>query len=459
MTKRILIVAAEFPPVKGIGRLRPLKFCQHLQSLGWECAVLTVEIGDVAPVDLKTLEEIPTGVQVFRAKVPKPKEFLVRLIKRALGRPVAAPLPDVAVQTAAQATTRQAQSRDGIISKVMACWDYLAKYYVLIPDDLLLWKRPAVSRGLGAIDAFRPDVILATAPCFTDLLIGRELSARSGVPWVADYRDLWTGDVLREWVPRWRRVIELAMERRALRSASAIIAVSEPKTQVLASRLGGGDRFHTFTNGYDEDEFNAVVPEAYHQGPIRVVYAGRLFKNRRGYEVMEAVGELLTTNPELKERVRFEYYGGIEPEIRREIDKVLDRYGAHELFQFSPDVPYARSKALQKGADALLLIVDGGETSSGVIPGKLFEYIASGRPIVCIASPGATTEIIARGGLGWSVTPGDTQGLKRILQEWLQGTGPEIQPDRGYLIQFERRSIVERLAGVLSDVIDERRRS
>lgn len=459
MTKHILIVAAEFPPVKGIGRLRPLKLCQHLQSFGWECAVLTVAIGDVAPIDLKTLDEIPAGVQIFRARVPKPKDFLVRLVKRALGRPFSAPTADAAPQSPAQPTSGPAQPRGGFISKVMTWWDYLAKYYVLIPDDLLLWKRPAVSRGLQAIEAFRPDVILATAPCFTDLLVGKELSARSGVPWVADYRDLWTGDVLREWVPRWRRVIELAMERRALHSASAIVAVSEPKTQVLASRLGGGDRFHTFTNGYDEDEFDAVVPEAYQQGPIRVVYAGRLFKNRRGYEVMEAVGELLSTNPEIKDRVRFEYYGGIEPEIRREIDNVLDRYGAHELFLFSPDVPYARSKALQKGADALLLIVDGGETSSGVIPGKLFEYIASGRPIVCIASPGATTEIIERGRLGWSVSPGDTQGLKRILRDWLAGAGPEIQPDRAYLMQFERRSIVERLAGVLSDVIDERRRS
>ena len=64
-----MIVAAEFPPVKGIGRLRPLKFCQHLQALGWECAVLTVEIGDVAPIDLETLKEIPLGVQVYRARL------------------------------------------------------------------------------------------------------------------------------------------------------------------------------------------------------------------------------------------------------------------------------------------------------------------------------------------------------------------------------------------------------
>ncbi|MEZ7895515.1 MAG: glycosyltransferase [Thauera sp.] len=459
MSKRILIVAAEFPPVKGIGRLRPLKFCQHLQALGWECAVLTVEIGDVAPIDLETLKEIPLGVQVYRARLPKPKAFLVEQVKKILRRPITQSSHTSTISTAAQPADEPLRPLGGMIEKAMAWWDHIAKHYVLIPDDLLLWKRSAVHRGLEAIASFRPDVILATAPCFTDLLVGHALSARAGVPWVADYRDLWTGDVLREWVPKWRQVLELALERHVLHSASAILAVSEPKTRVLSNRLGGGDRFYTLTNGYDEDEFDAVTPEVTMNGPIRVVYAGRLFKNRRGYEIMEAVGELVADRPDLKRAIRFEYYGGIEPEIKKTIDEMLDHFSIREAFHFSPDVPYARSKALQKGADALLLIVDSGETSSGVIPGKLFEYMAAGQPILCIATPGATTDIIERGGLGWSVAPGDIQSLQGILRSWLDSGRPAVRPNRAYLQQFERSSIVTRLSEVLSGVIVSDRRS
>lgn len=458
--RRVLIVAVEFPPVKGIGRLRPLKFCQHLQALGWETAVLTLTEGDMQPVDRATLDEIPDGTRVFRVPLPRPRERLVLAVKRLLGRgrPVDAEATGAMPgNESVPGPVTHAASASGLISSLkrgVAWMDRFIHRHVQIPDDLVLWWPPAVRQGVRIVDEFRPDVILATAPHFTSLIVGAHLSRRTGVPWVADYRDLWTGDVLRAWVPAWRQRLELALERRVVSTAGAVVTVSGPKTEVMRGRLPRlpDEALVTITNGYDPEEFEGVEPEGQTPGVLRIVYAGRLFKNRRGYELLEAAGGLLRERPDLAGRFRFEYYGGRAPEIVARMDELVTRHGLEPVFRFFPDVPYRRSKALQKGADVLLLIVDGGETTSGVIPGKLFEYIAAGRPILCVAEEGATPEIIRRGRLGWVERPGDVAGIQARLARILDAEDGVFDPDQDYVRGFERRHLVTRLARVLEQV-------
>lgn len=457
MTKRLLIVAAEFPPVKGIGRLRPLKFCQHLASLGWETAVLTPDIGDIQPIDLNTLQEIPETTRIYRAPIPKPKDRLIRTVKAMLRRENKSDIDSKRATPPTSPTGVKARRPSSLLGDIMGWTDEFARNNLLIPDDIVLWYRPAIKTGVAAVKEFKPDVILATAPHFTNLLVGAGLSKATGLPWIADYRDLWTGDVLRAWVPKWRQHLELRIEKQILRSASAVLTVSEPKSAVVRERIIDLVKCQlvTLTNGYDLEEFESVEPEIGEANVFRIVYAGRLFKNRRGYELVEAIGNLLRSQPAYRSSLRVEYYGGVSPEIAQHMAALIDQYSLGDVISFHPDVSYDRSKALQKGADALLLIVDGGETTSGVIPGKLFEYVAADRPIICIASPGATTEIIERGRLGTVVIPGDVAGLEQALKELVAHKGSIFSPDKHYLEQFERSRIVGRLAKLLDQVADQ----
>jgi glycosyltransferase involved in cell wall biosynthesis len=456
--RRLLIVAAEFPPVKGIGRLRPLKFCQHLGAFGWESAVLAPAEGAIEPVDVNTLGEIPTTTRVFRAPLPRPKDRIVAIVKSMLGRGEPPSAESIANASPAGGAGRAPRSnlRPGgsVLGGLLGRFDAIARTHLLIPDDIALWCGPATRVGMRAIEDFRPDVILATAPHFTNLFVGAGLSRRSGIPWVADYRDLWTGDVLRAWVPWWRQRLELWLERRLLATASAVTTVSEPKSDVVRSRLSGRNTCPvvTLTNGYDPEEFDGILPEVGDPERFRIVYAGRLFKNRRGYELVEAAGALLRQRPELGRRLSIEYYGGVAPEIADRMARLVEQHALSDVVRFHPDVPYARSKALQKGANALLLIVDAGETSSGVIPGKLFEYVAARRPILCIAAPGATTEIIIDGRLGVAVNPGDIDGVKRAIVKLMEDAASGYRPDEKYLERFERRKLVGRLAQLLDEV-------
>ena len=136
MTKRLLIVAAEFPPVKGIGRLRPLKFCQHLASLGWETAVLTPDIGDIQPVDMSTLQEIPAPTRVYRAPIPKPKDRMVRKVKAMLGREGGSDMDPKRPVPSAPQTSVNAHRSSSLFGEIMGWTDVFARNNLLIPDDI-----------------------------------------------------------------------------------------------------------------------------------------------------------------------------------------------------------------------------------------------------------------------------------------------------------------------------------
>jgi glycosyltransferase involved in cell wall biosynthesis len=428
--KRVLIVAAEFPPFKTIGRIRTIKLCQHLPQFGWEPIVLTVNESATGPYDRTTLHEIPNGVPVYRAYRFEPEKEIIHILKRILGRN--SDRPSNVSRDMTSAATQSHNREKGIaalLSRFKLVIDQFTYRNLLIPDDLVLWTLSAVMRGRRVCREHAIDLL---------------------------YRDLWTGDVLRDWVPQWRRRLEIALECRTLSKADAIVAVSEPKTAFLRDRLSHlpQDKFYTVTNGYDTEEYEGLEKSYVGNNVVRFVYTGRLFKNRRGYELITAAGSLFRDRPELKDRFQVEYYGGVSPEIQARLDHLLSEYALTARVKFFPDVPYSRAKQIQVDASVLLLIVDTGETTSGVIPGKLFEYIGAGRPILCIAAPGATSEIIQEGRLGWVTAPNDVNALRNILEELLsRRRNPRFNPNIGYLSQFERKQLVGRFAQTFDRIL------
>ena len=454
-----LVVAGEFPPVKTIGRLRTVKFVEHLRTRGWRSVVLTIEPNGVSSVADPALEsEIPPDTPVYRAAHPDLEALLVRRIKGLVGRkvsPVAAVGDSVGAAvppTASDAGRSSPSLRDGLIAAFKAG----LRDYVYLPDSYALWARPAVLLGRQAIGRHGVNLIYTTLPPFTAATIGRRLQRTTGLPWVADYRDLWTGDVLREWIGPLRRRYETWLERRLLRHADAIITVSEQKTDFVQQLLAPCKaRFDTITNGYDAEEFADISrsprPD---DGSLRFVFTGRLFKNRRGYAFAEALARLKRRQPDLAARARVSFLGGVTPEIRERYDRILAEAGLAGQFDFPGDVPHSQAKQAQVDADWLLLIVDTGATSDGVIPGKLFEYVAARRPIFALTDPGATADIIRDGALGEVVGAEDVDACERALTAVLARPVPApLMPAESFLQRFERARLTERLAGIFDDVV------
>ncbi|MCF6353731.1 MAG: glycosyltransferase [Candidatus Polarisedimenticolaceae bacterium] len=457
--KTILIIAGEFPPIKTIGRIRSVKFAEHLTQLGWKVIVLTVEPRKDSPIYISSLEaEVPEGVEVYRAPWPDIESETIDRIKRLLGYKSPTVQADASPVAASPESGRPSGNhpRASIFDLPLCAYKYLLRNWVNIPDDYRSWSRQALPLAKQICTEQQIDVVYTTLPPFSAARIGYQLQKELGIPWVVDYRDLWYGDVLREWINPLRERLELALERRYMKHANIIIGVSEQKTAFLKQLLKGTQaRFDTLTNGYDPEIYTPYLdaPRAVND-TIDFVFTGRLFKNRRGYAFAEALGQLAQEQPNIKDKVRVHILGGVSPEIQQRYDEILTQYEINNIYLFPGDVPYDQAMRTQVNADYLLLIVDTGKTSDGVIPGKLFEYIAARRPIFALADPGATQEIIERAGIGCVVPAESVEQCKTALRRLLESEVPEtLARDEDYLQQFERWNISQRLEKILRKTI------
>lgn len=458
--RTLLVIAGEFPPLKTIGRIRTVKFVDQLRQHGWRSIVITLKPSGTEPnYDPSLMAEIVDGVEVVRVPIRNREDEIANAVKRLLGRkPVA---PSVSAATASGAAVAVAAPvatapSGGLMDHAHAMTRWVLRSFVDVPDDFRLWADEALKVARKLCAERRIDAVYTTLPPFSSMFVGHALRRETGLPWIADYLDLWYGDVLREWVPDWRKKIELRMERRLLREADVIVTVSEPKTaymQRLHPQLKA--RWETLTNGYDTELYGERQRTRPFTGEtVEFVYTGRLFKNRRGYAFAEALGRIHRSDPALAARARVRIFGGVEPAIRKRYDQIIAEYGIAHLYDFAGEVSYAEAMDAQVNCDYLLLIVDTGETSDGVIPGKLFEYVSVRRPIFALCDPGATQQIIERARLGRAVPAESAEACEAMLREWLVRPVPEkVDSDDAYLAQFDRKAITARLAKLLDEVV------
>lgn len=449
--KKVLVIAGEYPPIKTIGRIRTAKFVMHLRSMGWQPYVLTMQYNKSNPLYSPSLEEeIPQDIAVYRVANTSIDEAVFTLIKRLIRTPSAAINAEQPPSSEQSPRNEPTPTRVGIRQRLITGFKSFTRHWLHIPDDQIVWAWRSYRVALDIIKKENIDLIYTSFPPFSAALTGYRLKKKTGLPWVVDYRDLWTDDVLREWIPPLRQWLESKLEKKLIRQADAVIAVSEQKTEYLKTLLSENhSSWHTITNGYDLEAFEDLLSqERVKNDLIDFVYTGRLFKNRRGYSLAHALGQIKSEYPDLIDKVRVHFYGGVSPEIQAEYDRLIKQYDLEGCFVFHGDVDFDTSKKVQVEADYLLLIVDTGKTADGVIPGKLFEYVASKRPIFALCDSAATTDIITKANIGTVVPVNDVDQCKESLLHLIKNEPPTLMTDVNtqYLEQFDRKYLTKRLA-------------
>ena len=215
-TRTLLVIAGEFPPLKTIGRIRTVKFVKHLQDHGWKAIVVTLEPSGQEPnYDPGLLAEIAEGVEVIRLPLVDLEAKIAQTAKRLLGRNSSA--------AQAPSATKSAQRRPisiaspSLLDRAHGAVRWFLKNFVYIPDNYASWAKVATKECLRICGERKIDAIYTTLPPFSSVSVGHDLRRQTSLPWVVDYRDLWYGDVLREWLPEWRKRLELRIEKRLLR--------------------------------------------------------------------------------------------------------------------------------------------------------------------------------------------------------------------------------------------------
>lgn len=277
------------------------------------------------------------------------------------------------------------------------------------PDHMLQWQRKAFFHGKEIIKKEKPLLIMSTASPFSSHLIASKLSKEFGIPWVADYRDLWTQrDIYNH--THIRHFFEQKLEQKTLQQASAITIVSEPLAKTLEDFLNKG--VSVITNGFDQEDYSFPIEQS---KVFSIVYTGKFHKIKQDPSpLFEAISCLLREGGILKEKIELHFWGTDPRTLPLEnlSQDVID------VTTFHPKVPINRSIAEQKKATILLYANWNNCSEKGVYSGKIFEYLGARRPILSIfRNPDSVVDKLLEETKA-GVTLSSSEEIQKALKEW-----------------------------------------
>jgi hypothetical protein len=415
VSRSILFVAYFYPPCPDAGAHRPAAMVKYLRRLGHRVTVLTTAAYGRADDD---------GDDVVRTHDLQ----LVRARIRGEDR----------VQAMYDADTYS--PRPHPLSRV------------LVPEPLVLsWVPFALPRALRLHRSNRFDAVITSSPPESAHLIGRALQRR-GAAWIADVRDAWNFEPLRPRFPTAaQRRLDERLERRLLGGADIVTCVSRPAADDLRDRIGA--TVELVPNGWDPDLAppldGAARDEAERMlGPTRVsiVYTGRFGSyGRDPRPLIDALRRLAASDPELAGRIELALAGPYTDAelalLRTDVDPAR--------ITVVGSLPRDRALALQRAADALLLIAAPGRSQLANL--KLFEYFAAERPILALAGGTEAGRIVAETGAGEIVRSDDVAAIAAALGRLVRGATAAPDPER--LREYTYPALAERMAGVVDRAV------
>lgn len=432
--KKVLIITYYWPPSGGGGVQRWLKFVKYLRLFNWEPIVFAPSNPEMPSVDLSLLDEIPSGVRVITNKIWEP----YAVYKRFTGRN-----QEDKIQTA---FLSEKKSKFHLLED-LAVW---IRGNFFIPDARRFWIKPSV-RQLSQLLTHDPvDILVTTGPPHSVHLIGMHLSKKFGIPWLADFRDPWTNiDFYRDLKlgKRADRIHHL-LERQVLETAHAVTVVSAGMKREFVTIVNRS--YEVIPNGFDEEDFRlgfAPEPDTFH---FTLAHIGSLTRTRNAENLWRVLKELTESNAEFANRLKLRNVGKIDVHVVESLQK----FGLDKYLNRIDYIPHKEVIAEQHKASVLLLLVNNTPNARLILTGKLFEYLASGRPIVCIGPPeGDAAKIVQETQCGTVFDFKETEGLKKqilsLFQNFVEG---KVHSGCKGVDQFERKNLTARMADIMEEI-------
>jgi glycosyltransferase involved in cell wall biosynthesis len=363
--KKILIVTYVFPPTAGAGVQRPVKFVKYMSLLGWASIILTVKNASVPVKDFELLKDIPNRIKIIRTRTFEPSYNLKQKIQK-----------NKVTNSRLKCNIRN------LLSKL------------LIPDAQILWWPSLIPKLIVAIINYRPDCILVTAPPFSCTIPTVFISKIFKIPVVVDFRDEWIfnrenmenaskGKIAKFTDNYFEKYVVTRCSGFTAATNSYINAIRERHPSCVEENL-------VVTNGYDEDDFNKIAAVKKVNSKIRITYAGTVWRATSLKIFVESLKKALSRDPSLRNRVEVNIIGRVVEEEK----KYFEDFKTESVINL---INYLSHKDLIDEiykSDILLLTLTDLPGANRIIPGKAFEYIASGKQILALIPNGETEELL-----------------------------------------------------------------
>lgn len=429
--KRVLIISYYWPPTGGSGVQRWVKFAKYLPEEGWQPVIYTPENPEQLAVDTTLEAEIPAEAEIIKTHITEPYELYKKFLRRS-GHS----------KEAVEVNPVNAQNKS--FAQKAAMW---VRGNFFRPDPRCLWIRPSVKFLKKYLKEHPVDLIVSTGPPQSMHMIGLRLAEETGLPWIADFRDPWTKIFyfkhlsMTKATERWHE----KMEKKVLDNASAVVAVSPLVQKDFQSMTK--TTVELITNGFDECDFPQGECHEADGGPDRdfiITHTGLFAADGNPTTLWQVLSERCNQDETFRKLLKIKLIGKTDGQIKTAIEDA----GLKENTIDMGYQPHAKAIEEQRTASLLILPLRKEPEYKAVLPGKLFEYLASLRPVLGIGQPdGAMSMILdsTKAGvvLDWEDKASIGKFIDRCWEKHLEGRLTASDAD---ISQFTRRNLTRRMA-------------
>jgi glycosyltransferase involved in cell wall biosynthesis len=428
--KKVLIIAYYFPPAGGPGVQRWLKFVKYLPDFGIQPIVYVPSNPSYPIIDQDLVREISDKVIVLKKPIIEPYG-LASFFSKNKTKKISSGI----------ITSKDKQSK---LEKLLL-W---IRGNLFIPDARVLWVKPSVSYLKKYIADNEIDTIITTGPPHSLHLIGLKLRQQLPIRWIADFRDPWITigyhHQLRLTASSTRK--HEALELKVLNTADALLVTSKSTRLEFIGKTT--KPISVITNGYDVEQ----VPKQILDEKFSLAHIGSLLSERNPIILWQCLAELVRENPSFAQHLELKLIGTISADVI----EAIKSYDLDNFLNLMGYVSHQEALIQQRKSQLLLLIEINSKNTISIIPGKLFEYMASGRPILAIGPLGSDfSEIITETNTGVFFDYSQKDALKTAIlsfyQSFLDG---KLGVNAVGLEAYSRRKLTEKLSEVIYNAND-----
>jgi glycosyltransferase involved in cell wall biosynthesis len=433
-TPRILIITYYWPPSGGSPVLRWFKFSKHLPNLGIEPIVYTVSNGEYPSYDHTLAQQVDPNLTVLREPIWEPYTWY----KQFLGLK-----KEAKIQTGFLSEQSKSSFRENF-----SIW---IRGNFFIPDARKFWIKPSIKFLSQYLEEHPIDLIVTNGPPHSVHLIGLGLKKKYNLPWIADFRDPWTNiDFYHKLkLTRWADARHHWLEKQVLEHADLVTTVSWNWAEDL--RKLGAKRVEVVTNAFDAEDYPSEKPAL---SPFfSFTHIGSLNKDRNPYAFWKVLGERCATDSTFKALLRVRMIGATD----REVIEQAKQQGLADNLEIVGQMEHHLVLLELFKAPILLLPLNDTPNVMGIVPGKLYEYLASARPILAFGPlNGDTARILNETGAGDILAFNDETGIaaavNRLYEQHKKGAIPPVQ---GAIDTYSRANQAKKMAGYALELIKE----
>lgn len=425
--KKVLIISYYWPPAGGPGVQRWLKFATYLPEFGIEPIIYIPENPSYPIVDHNLKKEIPEGIQILKQPIFEPYNLASKLGGKSPNEISSGIIPPEASQTRKQK---------------LLLW---IRGNFFIPDARKNWVRPSISFLTKIITEQGIDTIITSGPPHSIHLIGLGIKQKLNVQWIADFRDPWTSIGYHKKMRLTQRATKkhIDLENQVLNTADKIVVTSKGTLQEFKQKTK--QPIHVITNGFEPSrgEVNSTLDKKF-----TLAHIGSLLSARNPEILWKALNELVTENTQFANNFELKFAGVVSKTVMQTITE-------YELGDYVTNLGYIsheKAMELQRQSQVLLLIEIDSEETQMIIPGKLFEYIQSGRPILSLGPPKADfASIIKETVTGSFFQYTEKQALKeQILSYFEDYLKDKLAVSPQGIEKYTRKNLTAQLATVIN---------